>query len=96
MARKSGTVASKGKGKTTRKNANTTKSAKAQVVFPCGRIARHMRKLRLSDRIGQSAPVYMAGVLDYICSEILEGAGLVAEQHKKKNQVKPYIKPKHI
>ena len=38
----------------------------------------------------------MAGVLDYLCSEILEGAGLVAEQHKKKNQVKPYIKPKHI
>merc|ERR1712166_1353990 len=67
--------------KATRK-ASTTQSSRANVTFPVGRIARHMRRLRLSDRIGQSASVYMAGVLDYITSEMLEGAGVIAEQKK--------------
>merc|ERR1711935_69861 len=76
--------------------AKVSQSSKANVTFPVGRIARHMRRLRLSDRIGQSASVYMAGVLDYITSEMLEGAGVIAEQ-KKSNQVKhPIIRPKHI
>ena len=91
-ARKSTT---KSKGKETRKK-NVAASEKASVVFPVGRIGRYMRKLRLSDRIGQSAPVFMAGVIDYLCSEMLEGAGIVADQQKKPNEIKPRIKPKHI
>ena len=61
-----------------------------------GRIGRYMKKMRLSERLGQSAPVFMCGVIDYLCSEMLEGAGVIAEQHKPKQQLRPQIKPKHI
>merc|ERR1712166_1128774 len=81
--------------KATRK-ASTTQSSRANVTFPVGRIARHMRRLRLSDRIGQSASVYMAGVLDYITSEMLEGAGVIAGQKKGASVKHGIIRPKHI
>merc|ERR1712166_1090446 len=78
--------------KATRK-ASTTQSSRANVTFPVGRIARRMR---LSDRIGQGASVYMAGVLDYITSEMLEGAGVIAEQKKGASVKHGIIRPKHI
>ena len=83
------------KGKSTKKT-QVSRSQKASVTFPVGRIGRHMRRLRLAERLGGSAPVFMAGVLDYLVSEMLEGAGLVAEQHKPNQQKYPKIKPRHL
>ena len=88
------------KGTATRKNPEKKEAVsgqvKAGVVFSPARLNRYMRKGRYSERQGQSAGYFMAGVLDYLCSELLEGAGGIAEQHKPKAQLKPYIKPKHI
>ena len=68
-----------------------TRSAKAGLTFPVGRIGRHMKKGRFAKRIGGGAPVYMAAVLEYLVAELLELAGNAARDHKKNR-----IVPRHI
>lgn len=51
---------------------SVSRSSKAGLEFPVGRIARHMRKARVSSRIGAGAPVFVAAVLQYITAEVLE------------------------
>jgi len=82
-----------GKGKTGRKKAtkSTSKSAKAGLQFPVGRIGRYLKKGRYCKRVGAGAPVYMAAVLEYLCAELLELAGNAARDHKKTR-----IVPRHI
>ena len=70
---------------------STTKSAKAGLQFPVGRITRFLRKGRYSTRVGSGAPVYLAAVLEYLTAEILELAGNAARDNKKKT-----INPRHI
>ena len=68
-----------GKGKGGRGKAkggkSTSRSAKAGLQFPVGRIASHLKKGRYAKRIGGGAPVYLAAVLEYLAAEILELAG---------------------
>ncbi|EEQ97529.1 histone H2A.1, putative [Perkinsus marinus ATCC 50983] len=68
-----------------------TRSAKAGLQFPVGRIARYMKHGRYAKRVGAGAPVYMAAVLEYLVAEILELAGNAARDHKKSR-----INPRHI
>lgn len=68
-----------------------SKSTKAGLSFPVGRIARYMRKARVAERIGAGAPVYLASVLEYLSAEILELAGNAARDNKKTR-----IIPRHI
>ena len=91
MPRKSGAKSTKG----TRKNKVRTE-AKCNISMPVSRIARAMRKMRLADRQSRDASIFMAGVLDYVCTEMLEGAGMIAEQQKPGAQKRPRIKPRHI
>ena len=44
-------------------------------IYFLSRIHRQMRKGPYAARIGSCAPVYFAGVLEYLCAEILESAG---------------------
>lgn len=61
----------------------TTGSVKAGVTFPVGRLARLMRQGRYSQRLGKSASVFMAAVLEYVVTEVLELAtDMAREQHK--------------
>ena len=78
-----------GRGKT--KGKSTSRSAKAGLQFPVGRVARYMRNMKLADRLGGGAPVYMAAVLEYLAAEILELAGNAARDNKKSR-----IIPRHI
>ena len=77
------------------KNASKQKAVgaatRAGISIPPAKIERLMRRDRLNGRIGRSASVYMAAVLDYIANEILETSGDMAEQHKKKR-----INPRHL
>ncbi|KAI8476582.1 MAG: histone-fold-containing protein [Monoraphidium minutum] len=50
-----------------------------------------MKGLRLSDRLAQGAPVYMAAVLEYLTAEVLELAGNAA-----RNLQRTRITPRHI
>ena len=68
-----------------------TRSSKAGLQFPVGRIHRHLRKGNYAARIGAGAPVYLAAVLEYLAAEILELAGNAARDNKKTR-----IIPRHL
>lgn len=80
-------------GKNTAAKAKTTKSrsSKAGLQFPVGRIHRKLRKGNYAQRIGAGAPVYLAAVLEYLTAEILELAGNAARDNKKTR-----IIPRHL
>ncbi len=86
-------MSGKGKKGAAKKTASgpRTRSAKAGLTFPVGRIARHLKKGRFAKRIGGGAPVYVAAVLEYLTAELLELAGNCAKDHKKQR-----IVPRHI
>ena len=68
-----------------------SKSTKAGLQFPVGRIARFMKEGKFADRVGAGAPVYLAAVLEYLAAEVLELAGNAARDNKKTR-----IVPRHI
>jgi histone H2A len=79
-----------GRGKGDGKKAQS-KSSKAGLQFPVGRIGRHLRKGKFATRVGAGAPVYLAAILEYLTAEILELAGNAARDNKKTR-----IIPRHI
>ena len=79
----------RGKGKASGKS--TTKSVKAGLQFPVGRIGRYLKLGKYATRLGAGAPVYLAAVLEYLCAEILELAGNAARDNKKTR-----INPRHV
>ncbi|XP_075450541.1 histone H2A-like [Ascaphus truei] len=74
-----------GRGKKVQKPATdkTSKSSKAGLTFPVGRIHRLLKKGNYANRIGTGSAVYLAAVLEYLCAEILELAGNAARDNKK-------------
>ncbi|GAA5850171.1 hypothetical protein JCM9279_003557 [Rhodotorula babjevae] len=69
----------------------TSRSSKAGLTFPVGRIHRLLRNGQYAKRIGAGAPVYLAAVLEYLSAEILELAGNAARDNKKSR-----IIPRHL
>eukprot|EP00172_Hildenbrandia_rubra_P003892 Plantae.Rhodophyta-Hildenbrandia_rubra.ctg6860.p1 GENE.Plantae.Rhodophyta-Hildenbrandia_rubra.ctg6860~~Plantae.Rhodophyta-Hildenbrandia_rubra.ctg6860.p1 ORF type:complete len:124 (+),score=28.56 Plantae.Rhodophyta-Hildenbrandia_rubra.ctg6860:275-646(+) len=69
----------------------TSRSSKAGLQFPVGRLHRHLKEGGYADRIGAGAPVYLGAVLEYLTAEILELAGNAARDNKKSR-----IIPRHI
>ncbi|XP_063809644.1 histone H2A-beta, sperm-like [Pseudophryne corroboree] len=82
-----------GRGKKVQKAAagKGSKSAKAGLQFPVGRVHRFLRKGNYADRIGSGASIYLAATLEYLCAEVLELAGNAARDNKKSR-----IFPRHI
>ncbi len=78
-----------GRGKKSAKG--STRSSKAGLQFPVGRVGRYMRQQRIAARIGAGAPVYMAAVMEYLAAEILELAGNATKDAKKTR-----IVPRHV
>ncbi|KAK2370981.1 hypothetical protein P8452_58059 [Trifolium repens] len=70
---------------------SVTKSTRAGLQFPVGRIGRYLKKGRYAQRIGTGAPVYLAAVLEYLAAEVLELAGNAARDNKKNR-----IIPRHV
>ncbi|XP_048350271.1 histone H2A-beta, sperm-like [Sphaerodactylus townsendi] len=68
-----------------------TKSAKAGLQFPVGRIHRLLRQGQYAERIAVGAAVYLSGVLEYVTAEVLELSGDAASSNKKQR-----IGPRHI
>ncbi|XP_034084931.1 histone H2A, sperm-like [Gymnodraco acuticeps] len=68
-----------------------TRSSRAGLQFPVGRVHRHLRKGNYAHRVGAGAPVYLAAVLEYLTAEILELAGNAARDNKKSR-----IIPRHL
>lgn len=77
-------MSSKGKGGRKKSSGkSTSKSVRAGLQFPVGRIKSQLRKHYHSKRIGAGAPVYLAAVMEYLTAEVLELAGNAARDHKK-------------
>ena len=54
------------------KKKSVSRSVKAGLQFPVGRIARYLKKGRYSQRVGTGAPVYLAAVMEYLAAEVNE------------------------
>ncbi|KAL0459598.1 UNVERIFIED_CONTAM: Histone H2AX [Sesamum latifolium] len=78
-----------GRGKS--KSKSVSRSSKAGLQFPVGRIARFLKKGRYAQRVGSGSPVYLSAVLEYLAAEVLELAGNAARDNKKNR-----IVPRHI
>ena len=79
-----------GKGKSSASRP-VSRSTRAGLQFPVGRVARHLRVGRHAQRVGAGAPVYLAAVLEYLAAEVLELAGNAARDNKRSR-----IVPRHI
>ena len=81
-------MSGRGKAKGTK---SLSRSSRAGLQFPVGRIHRFLRKGNYAKRVGAGAPVYMAAVMEYLAAEILELAGNAARDNKKSR-----IIPRHL
>ncbi|CAN0314452.1 unnamed protein product [Ascophyllum nodosum] len=84
-------MSGKGKGGRGDSKKATSRSAKAGLQFPVGRIGRFLKNGKYAQRVGAGAPVYLAAVLEYLTAEVLELAGNAARDNKKAR-----IVPRHI
>ena len=83
-------MSGRGKGGKTKGKAKS-RSSRAGLQFPVGRIHRLLRKGNYADRVGAGAPVYLAAVMEYLAAEVLELAGNAARDNKKTR-----IIPRHL
>ncbi|VDN40526.1 unnamed protein product [Gongylonema pulchrum] len=78
-------------GKAKSSGKSKSRSSRAGLQFPVGRIHRLLRKGNYAERVGAGAPVYLAAVLEYLAAEVLELAGNAARDNKKTR-----INPRHL
>lgn len=79
----------RGRGK--KKGKTVTRSSRAGLQFPVGRIHRFLRQGRYAQRVGRTASVYLAAVLEYLGVEMLELSGNACRDNKRQR-----ITPRHI
>ncbi|CAN1319097.1 Probable histone H2A.3 [Linum perenne] len=80
-------MAGRGKsiGSTAAKKKTSSRSSKAGLQFPVGRIARFLKAGKYAERLGGGAPVYLAAVLEYLAAE-----------NAARDNKKTRIVPRHI
>lgn len=83
-------MSGRGKGGKAKSKAKS-RSSRAGLQFPVGRIHRMLRKGNYAERVGAGAPVYLAAVMEYLGAEVLELAGNAARDNKKTR-----IIPRHL
>ncbi|XP_041273968.1 histone H2A-beta, sperm-like [Onychostruthus taczanowskii] len=74
-----------------RKALKKSKSARAGLQFPVGRVHRLLQRGKYAARIGSGAAIYLAAVMEYVTAEVLELAGNAAHENRKTR-----IMPRHI
>jgi len=80
-----------GKGKGGKKQP-VSRSARAGLQFPVGRVHRYLKsRVDQNARVGATAAVYTSAILEYLCAEVLELAGNASKDLKVKR-----ITPRHL
>lgn len=59
-----------GRGKP-KSSKSVSRSQKAGLQFPVGRIARFLKAGKYAERVGASAPVYLSAILEYLAAEVI-------------------------
>ncbi|EDW44967.1 GM16917 [Drosophila sechellia] len=83
-------MSGRGKGGKVKGKAKS-RSNRAGLQFPVGRIHRLLRKGNYAELVGAGAPVYLAAVMEYLAAEVLDLAGNAARDNKKTR-----IIPRHL
>ncbi|XP_076963638.1 histone H2A-like 3 [Callospermophilus lateralis] len=73
------------------KKQTISRSTRAQLQFPVSRVDRFLRQGHYGQRLSSSAPVFLAGVLEYLTAKILDLAGQEAHSNRKMR-----ITPEHV
>ena len=68
-----------------------SRSHRAGLSFPVGRIARMLKRGRYTDRVSISGAVFMTAALEYLVAEILDVSVIVVKSNKKMRIVPRYI-----
>ncbi|VDP50459.1 unnamed protein product [Schistosoma margrebowiei] len=84
------TARGRGKGRKVRGKAKT-RSARAGLQFPVGRVHRLLCKGNYAERVGAGVPICLAAVLEYLAVDVLGLAGNPARDNKKTR-----IIPRHL
>merc|ERR1711941_3036 len=81
-----------GKGAKGGKRRPMSRSVRAGLQFPVGRIHRFLKeRVHAGSRVGATAAVYTAAIMEYLCAEVLELAGNASKDLKVKR-----ITPRHL
>lgn len=76
----------------TSKKAPQSRSSKAGLQFPVGRVHRFLKNsVQQSQRVGATAAIYTSAILEYLTAEVLELAGNACKDLKVKR-----ITPRHL
>ncbi len=92
MSAKEAAVKDNKEDKKDAKEKNFSRSARAGLQFPVGRIHRLLKKKAVNGgRVGATAAVYTAAILEYLTAEVLELAGNASKDLKVKR-----VTPRHL